>query len=190
MIANLRDSLKAGRSDEVGRLLKDIHDAARALRTEIDLPAEFDLGRQLASARAEVAELLKARSTIFPARCAACCVRAQGAATRPRRSMPSTSTTSRRSSCWPRPAATMRASSRSARRRAASIPICRTISTTARDVLLDRLRAVAARRARFRQSQVDAAVRFCAKLFGAEYASTLAKAADVAAKGEQKAAKA
>ena len=32
----------------------------------------------------------------------------------------------------------------------------------------------------FRQSQVDAAVRFCAKVFGHEYASTLAKAAEVA----------
>ena len=32
----------------------------------------------------------------------------------------------------------------------------------------------------FRQSQVDAAVRFCAKVFGQEYASLLAKAAEVA----------
>ena len=43
---------------------------------------------------------------------------------------------------------------------------------------------------RLRQSQVDAAIRFCAKLFGAEYADTLARAADVAVKGEQRAAKA
>ena len=43
---------------------------------------------------------------------------------------------------------------------------------------------------RFRQSQVDAAVRFCAKVFGQEYASLLAKAAEVAANaaGERKAA--
>ena len=32
----------------------------------------------------------------------------------------------------------------------------------------------------FRQSQVDAAVRFCAKVFGQEYASLLTKAAEVA----------
>jgi len=32
-------------------------------------------------------------------------------------------------------------------------------------------------------------VKFCGKLFGTDYASTLARAADVAAKGEQKAAK-
>ena len=40
----------------------------------------------------------------------------------------------------------------------------------------------------FRQSQVDAAVRFCAKVFGQEYAALLTKAADVASHGERKAA--
>ena len=57
-------------------------------------------------------------------------------------------------------------------------------------VLLDRLRTVPPAERAFRQSQVDAAVKFCAKLFGPEYASLLAKAADIAAKGEQKTAKA
>ena len=56
-------------------------------------------------------------------------------------------------------------------------------------ILLDRLRTSPPEERSYRHSQVDAAVRFCAKLFGADYASTLAKAADVAAKGEQKAAK-
>jgi len=54
-------------------------------------------------------------------------------------------------------------------------------------ILIDRLRNSPAAERTFRQSQVDAAVKFCAQLFGAEYASLLAKAADVAAKGEQKA---
>jgi hypothetical protein len=60
---------------------------------------------------------------------------------------------------------------------------------TGTQVLLDRLRAAPAAERNFRQSQLDAAVRFCAKLFGTNYAGTLAKAADVAAKGEQKLAK-
>jgi hypothetical protein len=42
----------------------------------------------------------------------------------------------------------------------------------------------------FRQSQVDAAVRFCAKVFGPEYAALLGKAADVAVGTEKKAARA
>src|SRR4051794_615286 len=40
IITNLRDALKVSDTEEVGRLLKDFHDAARALHTEIDLPAE------------------------------------------------------------------------------------------------------------------------------------------------------
>ena len=40
----------------------------------------------------------------------------------------------------------------------------------------------------YRQSQFDAAVRFCAKIFGPEYAETLTKAADVAVASERKAA--
>ena len=57
-------------------------------------------------------------------------------------------------------------------------------------ILLDRLRTSPPAERSYRQSQVDAAVKFCAKLFGADYASLLAKAADIAAKGEQKVAKA
>jgi hypothetical protein len=47
--------------------------------------------------------------------------------------------------------------------------------------LLDGLRSGGEAELRFRQSQIDAAVRFCAKLFGQEYASLLGKAAEVAA---------
>ena len=56
--------------------------------------------------------------------------------------------------------------------------------------LLDGLRQAGEGEARFRQSQVDAAVRFCAKVFGQEYASLLTKATEVAAQaaGERKAA--
>jgi hypothetical protein len=46
--------------------------------------------------------------------------------------------------------------------------------------LLDALRGASGGERPFRQSQVDAAVRFCAQVFGKEYASLLAKAAEVA----------
>src|SRR5262249_10814899 len=52
---------------------------------------------------------------------------------------------------------------------------------TGTHALLDGLRHVGQSDGRFRQSQVDAAVRFCAKVFGEEYASLLTKAAEVAA---------
>ena len=51
--------------------------------------------------------------------------------------------------------------------------------------LLDSLRQAGDGERRFVQSQVDAAVRFCAKVFGPDYAAVLAKAAEVAANAAQ-----
>ena len=56
--------------------------------------------------------------------------------------------------------------------------------------LIDSLRISGEAERPFRQSQADAAVRFCAKVFGDDYAATLHKAADVAGHGDRKAAKA
>jgi hypothetical protein len=50
-----------------------------------------------------------------------------------------------------------------------------------RQSLLDGLRVAGERDRPYRQSQVDAAVRFCAAIFGRDYAAVLAKAAEVAA---------
>src|SRR5437763_352807 len=47
MIANLHDSLKGGRAGEFTTLLKNIHDTARALHTEIDLSGDSSWARQL-----------------------------------------------------------------------------------------------------------------------------------------------
>jgi hypothetical protein len=55
--------------------------------------------------------------------------------------------------------------------------------------LIDSLRSSGAAEKPFRQSQADAAVRFCAKVFGEDYAATLHKAADVAGHSERKAAR-
>ena len=49
---------------------------------------------------------------------------------------------------------------------------------TGTQTLLDALRGAGDGERAFRQSQVDAAVRFCAKVFGQEYASLLTKAAE------------
>jgi hypothetical protein len=51
---------------------------------------------------------------------------------------------------------------------------------TGTKVLLEALRQAGAPERPFRQSQVDAAVRFCRTVFGADYAGVLAKAAEVA----------
>jgi hypothetical protein len=51
---------------------------------------------------------------------------------------------------------------------------------TGTKLLLDALRQAGDAERPFRQSQVDAAIRFCRIIFGAEYAGLLAKAAEVA----------
>lgn len=52
---------------------------------------------------------------------------------------------------------------------------------TGTQALLDGLRNAGDNDRAFRQSQVDAAVRFCAKVFGQDYAALITKAAEVAA---------
>jgi len=61
---------------------------------------------------------------------------------------------------------------------------------SSREGLLDGLRHAGVTDRPYRQSQVDAAVRFCAKIFGRDYAAVLAKAAEVASHAERKAARA
>lgn len=56
------------------------------------------------------------------------------------------------------------------------------------DTLLDGLRAAGNADRGYRQLQFDAAVRFCGKIFGTEYADTLKKAVEVALASDRKAA--
>lgn len=190
MIARLRESLKTGSHDDVAEILKDIHDAARTLRTEMDLSGDGAWARQLGALRAEVARVLQAEIDNLPGQV--------------------------RRVLRPRPAKEVRADSTLDAGEVAEIEgklvlaaTCRNFASelaiseatrrihsdlqnffdTGTQPLLDRLRGAPPAERAFRQSQLDAAVRFCGKLFGADYAGTLAKAADVAAKGEQKVAK-
>ena len=56
--------------------------------------------------------------------------------------------------------------------------------------LLEGLRHAGESDRAFRHSQVDAAMRFCSKVFGPEYVALLGKAAEVAAAAEPKAVRA
>jgi hypothetical protein len=189
IVTNLRDAVKGADGDEIGRLLKDFHDAARALHTEIELPPDSTWGRQLASARAEAASLLEGEIENLPGQ-----VRRL---LRPRNG---------REAIAPldlidvddvdAKLAILAACRNYAGELAVSEATLRVHSElqsyfdNGTDVLLERLRISPPAERTLRQSQVDAAIRFCAMLFGPEYASLLGRAADVAAKGEQKAAKA
>jgi hypothetical protein len=190
MVGELRLELKAGRP--IVSLLKGIHDAARGLRSEMDLSVDSPWSRQLAAIRADVSSLLKTEIEATP-----------GTVRRLLR---------------PRPAKEIAPGSLldaldvdEAEARVEFVGACRHYASelaineatmrahseltlhleTGTRVLLDSLRQAGDADRPFRQSQVDAAIRFCRRVFGAEYANLLAKAAEVAvqtAAAERKAA--
>jgi hypothetical protein len=179
-IDDLRTEFRAGRP--VTSILKNIHDAARGLRTEIDLSGDSPWSRQLAAVRAEVSNLLKPEIDATPGRV--------------------------RRLLRPRPAneiaprSTIDAGDLSeVEARVEFVSACRHYAgelalsevtlrayseltqylETSAKILLDTLRHAGSADRPFRQSQVDAAIRLCRTIFGNDYAGTLAKAADVAA---------
>ena len=179
MVGELRSELKAGRP--IVSMLKGIHDTARGLRSELDLSVESAWSRQLAALCADVSSLLKAEIEATP-----------GFVRRLLR---------------PRPAkeialgalldsvdvneAEMRVEFVSACRHYANELAVNEVTTrayseltlyleTGTKVLLDSLRHAGDDDRPFRQSQVEAAIRFCRTVFGNEYAGLLAKAAEVA----------
>lgn len=192
MVGDLRAELKLHRP--VTALLKAIHDTVRGLRTEIDLSGNSPWSRHLTAIRTEVSNLLKAEIETTPGRV--------------------------RSLLRPRPAKEIVAGSLldatdvgEVETLVEFVEACRNYANelavneaTARSyselqlclesgakVLLDALRHAGDADRPFRQSQLDAAIRFCRVVFGADYASLLAKASEIAvqtANAERKPARA
>ncbi len=179
-VGELRAEFKAGKS--VTSILKELHDAARGLRTEMDLSLDSAWSRQLTAIRADVSNLLKPEIDATPGRV--------------------------RRLLRPRPAREITPGSvvdsidlEEVEARVEFVSACRNYAgelalsevtlrayseltqylETGIKTLLDGLRHAGPPERTFRQSQVDAAIRLCRTLFGNDYAGTLAKAADVAA---------
>lgn len=191
MISGLRDSVKAGRGAEVATQLKDVHDAVRALRTELDFSSDSGWARQLAAFRSDVSKLLQAEIENLPGQ-----VR-RVLRPRPPKEIGPSGVLDPSDVDEIEAKLVLAAACRNYSGELAFSEATRRIHSDLQNyfdsgtqVLIDRLRTSPPGERAFRQSQVDAAVRFCAKLFGADFAITLAKAAEVAAKGEQKVAKA
>ena len=160
--------LNSGPDARSRRCSRAIHDAARGLRSEMDLSVESAWSRQLAAIRAEVSSLLKAEIEATPG-----CVRRL---------------------LRPRPAKEIvaglvaqldrRQRSRNAGRTCRCVPAirertrgqrsddcgpirnCTQYLETGTKILLDTLRQAGDADRPFRQSQVDAAIRFCRTVFG------------------------
>ena len=191
LVGELRNDLGGGDGVAVGALLKTIHDCVRGLRSELDLPVDSTWGRALAAQRAQIADILRAEIEAAP-----------GRVRRLLRARPSSEIRAN-STLDPDEVAETEAL-------VAFVGTCRSFANelainemtqrtyneiqytldTGTRALLDGLRHAGEVDRTFRQSQVDAAVRFCAKVFGAEYAALLTKAAEVASAAERKAARA
>jgi hypothetical protein len=182
MVGELQADLRRGSGVAVTSLLKCIHDAARGLRTELGLAVDSPWGRQLAAIRAEIARMLKAEVESTPGRV--------------------------RRLLRPRPASEIASGSTldggdvadtealielvgACRNYAGELAISEMTTRcyheveqyldTGTQALLDGLRNAGPADRPFRQSQVEAAVRFCAKVFGRDYAALLVRAAELAA---------
>jgi hypothetical protein len=191
MVAELREDLRTGQGIAVGSLIKTIHDSARGLRTELALPVDSTWGRALAAQRTQISDLLRAEIESMPGR-----VQRLLRPRAPREIRPN-------SVLDPNEVAEVEAL-------VEFVGVCRYFAgelaineMTQRALselrpyldngtrtLLEGLRHAGDADRGFRQSQVDAAVRFCAKVFGREYAALLGKAAEVASAAEGKAARA
>lgn len=179
MVGRLRAELKEGWP--VASLLKAMHDAARGLRTEIDLSVDSRWSRQLAAIRSAASNLLTAEME--------------------------TTTGRVQRLLRPRPAKEIVPGSlldalevHDVEARVELVGVCRhyagelavsevTMRTyselaqylqTGTKILLDTLRHAGDAERPFRQSQLDAAVHFCRSIMGADYAGVLLKAVNVA----------
>jgi hypothetical protein len=181
-VATLKTDLGRGANSAAASLIKTIHDGARGLRTELDLSGDSAWARRLAAIRSDVSSVLRNQ--------------VESASGRVRRLLRL------------RPLSEIAPGSSldtddvdEAEALVELVGVCRlyaselainemTLRTyselqqyldTGTQSLLDSLRQAGDGERRFLQSQVDAAVRFCAKVFGPAYASVLAKAAELAA---------
>lgn len=191
MVEELRADLKRGATLAVTSLLKCIHDAARGVRTELDLSADSLWARQLAAIRGGISDMLKAEIESVPGR--------MRRLLRPRPSHE----IARGSVLDAHDVADSEAMIEfvgACRHYAGELAISEVTTRTFQDIqqyldtgtrsLLDALRMAGEPDRPFRKSQVDAAIRFCGKAFGRDYASLLVKAAEMANSSERRMAKA
>lgn len=188
-ISELGQALGSGQIAHCISLVKEIHNSVRALRTEMDLSGDTPWSREVAALRAQAAALLQPKIESVPARVRRLLRPPDGKDLKAGElDLADVAETNALielvAAC--RNYASELAINQIALRVHADL---KQYLDTSCNALLEGLKGCAGPERKFRQSQVDAAVRFAAKLFGAEYASMLAKAAVLAA-GERKMMKA
>jgi hypothetical protein len=189
LVRVLDANLRRGAAMEQPTLLKDIHDAARGLRTEIDFSADSAWSRALAAIRAQLAGALRPEVESVPGR-----VRRMLRLRPAKEIIPGSVLDASDVGETEALLGFLGQCRNYANELAINEMTMRAFSEVQNyleshtDLLLDGLRTAGKADRSYRQSQFDAAVRFCGKIFGAEYADTLMKAAEAAVARERKAA--
>lgn len=189
MVRELEGDLRRGEALAQPSLLKDIHDAARGLRTEVDLSTDSQWARNLAAIRGQLAVALRPEIESAPGR-----VRRMLRVRHPRDIVPGSMLDASDVDETEALIGFVGQCRNYANELAINEMTMRAFSEvqnyleTHTAPLLEGLRNAGKVDQRYRQSQFDACARFCAKIFGEEYAETLIKAADVAVANERKAA--
>ena len=189
--AVLRTDIRRGQFDNVAEHLKTLHDGVRGLRTELDLRQDSVWGRQLTSIRAEISNSLQSEIDSVPGR-----VR-RILRQRPDKDI---SVGSKVDSSEVEETAALIDFVAVCRTYASELAINEVTLRTYSDLqqyveksteaLVESLRSADSKTRPYRQSQVQAAVRFCEVLFGHDYASLMSRAAENAMTGERKSARA
>ena len=188
LVSVLRRDLKEEKIAAVGVVLKEIHDAVRMLRTELDLSGDTAWSRDLAALHITVSELIEEEIALVPGR-----VRrllrprsakeiVPGIGLDPNDVSETESLIELVQIC--RNYASELAINEVTLRVHSEIHNFLDINIS---LLVEALRSASPTDRAFRVSQVEAAVRFAGRVFGPGYASLVAKAAEVAQKGERKA---
>jgi hypothetical protein len=189
LVRILDANLRRGAAMEQPTLLKDIHDAARGVRTEIDFSADSAWARSLAAIRSQLAVALRPEIESAPGR-----VRRMLRVRAAKDIVPGSALDASDVAETEALLGFVGQCRSYANELAVNEMTMRAFSEVQNyleghtDVLLDGLRTAGKADRSYRQSQFDAAVRFCGKVFGPEYAETLTKAAEVALASERKAA--
>jgi hypothetical protein len=188
--AVLRTDIRRGQFDNVAEHLKALHDGVRGLRTELDLRNDSVWGRQLTSMRAEISNSLQSEIDSVPGR-----VR-RILRQRPDKDI---SVGSKVDSSEMEETAALIDFVAVCRTYASELAINEVTLRTYSDLqqyveksteaLVESLRSADSKTRPYRQSQVQAAVRFCEVLFGHDYASLMSRAAENAMTGERKSAR-
>lgn len=187
----LRVDIKRGHFTDVPDGLKTVHDGVRGLRTELDIRNDSAWGRQLAAIRVDISNALQVEIDSVPGR-----VR-RLLRQRPDKDI---SATSRLDPIDIDETAALIDFVAVCRTYASELAINEVTLRTFSDLqhyleptteaLVESLRGADSRTLPFRQMQAKAAIRFCEVLFGRDYAALMERAAESAASGERKSARA